>query len=57
MLKKILNILKDNGDKTLYKINNNSITYGECYQKVIELAKSLKKQGTLPVILYRYLHS
>jgi D-alanine--poly(phosphoribitol) ligase subunit 1 len=52
MLKKILNILKDNGDKTLYKINNNSITYGECYQKVIELAKSLKKQGTLPVILY-----
>jgi D-alanine--poly(phosphoribitol) ligase subunit 1 len=52
MLKKLLDILKKGNDKLLYKINNDEITYRECYEKVLKLADSLRKQGNSSVIVY-----
>lgn len=48
----ILDILKNTGEKTLYQINDEKITYKECYKRVIELAGNLIKQGTSPVVVY-----
>ena len=48
----LLNILKNNGNETLYQINNQKITYYECYKKVIRLANSLIKEGSSPIIVY-----
>lgn len=52
MQRLLLNILKKEKDKIIYKINNESITYDECYKRVIELASNLKKQGNKSVIIY-----
>ena len=52
MQKLLLNILKKEKDKIIYKINNESITYDECYKRVVELASNLKKQGNESVIIY-----
>lgn len=52
MLDNLLEILKNGRDKILYKINDDTITYEECYEKVLELANNLEKQGCSPVILY-----
>lgn len=52
MLDKLLETLKNGKDKILYKIKNESITYNECYKRVLELSENLTKQGSSPVILY-----
>ena len=52
MLNNLLFILKEGKDKILYKINNDTITYKEAYDKVLELSNNLKKQGTSSVIIY-----
>ena len=52
MLDSLLEILKNGNDKVLYKINNKSITYNECYKRVLELSDNLRKQGSSPVVLY-----
>lgn len=50
--KDLLNILKNNGNAILYQINNQKITYSECYSLVVKTSNNLLKQGTSPVILY-----
>lgn len=52
MLNNLLTILKNGKDKIIYQINTESITYYECYQRVLELSENLKKQGTSSVIIY-----
>lgn len=52
MLDRLLEFLKNGKEKILYKINDEEITYYECYEKVLELSNNLKKQGSSPVILY-----
>lgn len=52
MLDSLLDILKSGNHKVLYKINDDVITYRECYDKVIELSDNLKKQGSSPVVVY-----
>ncbi len=52
MIDNLLNILKEGQNKILYKYNNETITYNECYEKVLELSNTLKKQGTSNVIVY-----
>ena len=48
----ILDILKNTNDEVLYQVNNQRITYIECYKQVTRLAENLKKQGSSPVIVY-----
>ena len=52
MLNNILYILKEGKNKLLYKINNETITYQEAYNKVLELSSNLKKQGNSCIIVY-----
>jgi len=52
MLYKLLDILYDGGSRLLYKINNDTITYRECHERVKMLSDNLKKQGNSPVIIY-----
>ena len=52
MIDNLLNVLQEGKDKIFYKIDNDVITYNECYQKVLELSNNLKKQGTSPIIIY-----
>ena len=52
MINKLLDILYENGNKILYKINSDNITYKNCYDKVLELSDNLKKQGNEPIIVY-----
>ncbi len=52
MLNNILHILKEGKNKLLYKINNETITYQEAYNKVLELSSNLKKQGNSSIIVY-----
>ena len=52
MLDNLLDILKKGKSKTLYKINEEKITYEECYDKVLELSTNLKKQGNSDIIIY-----
>ena len=48
----LLKILKNGKSNILYQINDDKITYYECYTKVIELSQNLNKQGSGPVIVY-----
>lgn len=52
MLDNLLEVLKQGKNKIIYKINDTSITYYECYQKVLELSNNLKIQGNSSVIVY-----
>ena len=52
MLEELLNRLQEEKNKIFYQINEESITYQECYQKVVELSNNLKQQGTEPIIVY-----
>ena len=52
MIEKFVRNLKNNNDKVAYKINSLEITYKDLAEKAEKLAKSLKCQGTSPVILY-----
>lgn len=52
MLKKLNKIVQTNKDKIAYKINNNSISYGELFEKATTLSYSLIEQGVSPVVLY-----
>jgi len=52
MIDNLLNILKNGNNNLFYKINDEDITYKECYEKVLELSNNLKKQGNSPVIIY-----
>jgi D-alanine--poly(phosphoribitol) ligase subunit 1 len=52
MLDNLLNILREGKNKVIYKINDDTITYEECYERVLELANNLKKQGISSVVVY-----
>lgn len=52
MLDNLLEILYNGKDHLFYKINDESVTYRKCYEKVLELSNNLKKQGNSPVIIY-----
>lgn len=52
MLENLLDILYNGGNNIIYKINDDSISYRECYDKVLELSNNLKKQGSSPIIIF-----
>ena len=52
MQREILEILRQEQGKVLYKIDGEEITYEEVYKRVIEVAANLEKQGDMPVIVY-----
>ena len=52
MLEKLEKIVKANKDKVAYKINDETISYGELWKNAISLSNALINQNTSPVILY-----
>ena len=52
MLNNLLEVLRQGNNTLFYKINDEEITYQECYEKVLELSNNLKKQGNGSVIIY-----
>ena len=52
MLEKLLDILYNGDNNNIYKIGNNSLSYSDCYYKVLELSDNLKKEGNSPIIIY-----
>ena len=52
MLDNLLDILYNGGNNIIYKINDDSISYRECYDKVLELSNNLKKEGSSPIIIF-----
>lgn len=52
MLEKLLDILYNGDNNDIYKIGNNSLSYSDCYYKVLELSDNLKKEGNSPIIIY-----
>lgn len=51
-LNNFIKIVENNKSKIAYKVNNDSITYYELWNKSNELAKSLKAEGTSPILIY-----
>ncbi len=52
MIDNLLNILKKGNNNLFYKIDEEMITYKECYERVLKLSNNLKKQGSSPIIIY-----
>lgn len=52
MINKIKRVVEKNPNRIAYRVNNDSITYGELWNKANFNADLLKRQGTSPVIIY-----
>lgn len=52
MLDKLLDILYNGADRLFYKINDDNLSYRECYDKVKILSSNLRKQSDCPVVIY-----
>ena len=52
MLKKIKKVVDSNPNKIAYKINNDSITYKDLWNKAEYYSNLLRRQGSSPIIIY-----
>ena len=52
MKKRLKEVLEKNQNKCFYKVNNESITYKDLFDKALFYSDLLKRQGDSPVIIY-----